>query len=256
MPQLSIITINYNDVEGLKKTTQSVISQTFHDIEYIVIDGGSSDGSAEYLEQISNNLSYYISEKDHGIFNAQNKGLQKATSEYCLFLNSGDYLASNSVIQEVFSHQLKADLILCNMGFVYNDHIELRRQPNTIDFKLLATSSIWHPATLIRKSVFEITGPYNEAFKITADYDFFLKAIWKHHVSYQHLDIVLSNFDTTGVSSSPEHSQKHQAERMRVQAQYFTDKEIEESLMMQKREKSFLDRIIRKLKRLFISDVK
>lgn len=252
MASLSIITINYNDLEGLKKTTQSVFSQTFKDIEYIVIDGGSSDGSAEYIQQHLDRFYYSISEKDKGIFNAQNKGLAQATSDYCLFLNSGDCLANDNAIAEVMSQNLQADLILCNMGFVYDDGVQIRKQSKNIDFKLFATSSIWHPATLIKRSVFELSGPYNESFRITADYDFFLKAIWKYHASYQRLDIVLSHFDTTGVSSNPEHAQKHQDERMRVQAQYFTDEELNESLEIQAREKSLLTKVVQKIKRIFI----
>lgn len=255
MASLSIITINYNDLEGLKKTTQSVFSQTFKDIQYIVIDGKSTDGSAEYIHQYSDKFFYSISEKDKGIFNAQNKGLAQATNDYCLFLNSGDCLANDNAIADVMSQNLEADLILCNMGFVYSDGVQIRKQSKNIDFKLFATSSIWHPATLIKRSVFELTGPYNEAFRITADYDFFLKAIWKYHVSYQHVDVVLSHFDTTGISSNPEHAQKHQDERMRVQAQYFTDEELNDSLEIQVREKSIWTRVLRKIKRIIFPNV-
>ena len=92
MPILSIITINYNNLEGLRSTLNSVFKQTYSDYEYIVIDGGSSDGSEEYLASQGNEITYWISEKDKGIYHAQNKGLSKAKGDYVLFLNSGDEL--------------------------------------------------------------------------------------------------------------------------------------------------------------------
>ena len=88
--KLSIITINYNNREGLKKTINSVINQTFRDFEYILIDGGSEDGSKEIILQHEAQFSYWRSEKDHGIYNAMNKGILAAKGDYLLFLNSGD----------------------------------------------------------------------------------------------------------------------------------------------------------------------
>ena len=93
--KLSIITINYNNLEGLKRTVESVINQTSKEFEYIVIDGGSNDGSGAYIESKSEHIDYWVSEPDKGIYNAMNKGIAKASGEYLLFLNSGDHLFSN-----------------------------------------------------------------------------------------------------------------------------------------------------------------
>src|SRR4051812_22804100 len=101
MPRLSIITINYNNVSGLRKTVESVVNQTSQDFEYIVIDGGSTDGSVDVLKQYAKKIKYWISEPDKGIYNAQNKGILKATGEYCHFINSGDYLVKNDVIEKM-----------------------------------------------------------------------------------------------------------------------------------------------------------
>ena len=87
MSKISIITINYNDLKGLQKTFNSVVNQSNKDFEYLVIDGGSSDGGKEFLEQNSDQLAYWISEKDSGIYNAMNKGIRAATGDYLLFLN-------------------------------------------------------------------------------------------------------------------------------------------------------------------------
>ena len=83
MPKLSVITINYNNKSGLEKTIQSLFSQTFNDFEYIVIDGGSSDGSIDIINKYSNKITYWVSEKDKGIYDALNKGISKSTGEYC-----------------------------------------------------------------------------------------------------------------------------------------------------------------------------
>ena len=91
-PTLSIITVNLNNCDGLQKTIDSVVGQTFTDYEWIVIDGGSMDGSRELIEQYADCLAYWCSEPDNGIYNAMNKGISRATGEWLLFLNSGDSL--------------------------------------------------------------------------------------------------------------------------------------------------------------------
>ena len=99
--KLSIITINYNNLAGLQKTMESVFSQTCKDFEYIVIDGASTDGSAEYIRAHADQLTYWVSEKDTGIYNAMNKGVRAAKGEYLLMLNSGDFLVDDRVIERI-----------------------------------------------------------------------------------------------------------------------------------------------------------
>ena len=101
MPLLTIITVNLNNYIGLSKTVESVIGQTFKDFEFIVIDGGSNDGSIEVIKKFARNINYWISESDKGIYNAMNKGIQKAQGQYSLFLNSGDSLYNSGVLQAV-----------------------------------------------------------------------------------------------------------------------------------------------------------
>src|SRR5690348_17657794 len=109
MPKLSIITINLNNVKGLQKTMESVFAQTFTDYEYIIIDGGSTDGSVSEIKKHQNKLVYWISENDKGIYNAMNKGIVKANGEYILFMNSGDYLYTDNTIKEVFQKSNNED---------------------------------------------------------------------------------------------------------------------------------------------------
>ena len=103
MNKISIITVNYNDREGLKKTIESVINQTWQDFEFIIIDGGSTDGSREVIEQYKDKIDYWISEPDKGIYNAMNKGIKAASGEFLLFLNSGDRLIDKNITEKVIS---------------------------------------------------------------------------------------------------------------------------------------------------------
>ena len=107
----SIITVNYNNREGLKRTIESVIHQTFRDFEFIVIDGGSTDSSAEVLKAYDEHISYWVSEKDNGIYDAMNKGIRKATGDYLNFMNSGDCFYDDDVLRNVTAYASDADII-------------------------------------------------------------------------------------------------------------------------------------------------
>ncbi|MCC6690867.1 MAG: glycosyltransferase, partial [Bacteroidia bacterium] len=111
MPKLSVISINLNNRLGLEKTIKSVIDQSFQDFEYIVIDGASTDGSIDVIKANADKFSYWVSEKDKGIYHAQNKGIAHANGEYLLFLNSGDYLYSSNVLQTFFSKNYSEDIL-------------------------------------------------------------------------------------------------------------------------------------------------
>ena len=117
MKKLSLITINQNNAEGLRRTIESVVFQTYIDYEYIVIDGASTDESVNILKQYDNRITFWISEPDTGIYNAMNKGILKATGDYCLFLNSGDWLSDDRVLEEVFLHEITEDIVCGNAVF-------------------------------------------------------------------------------------------------------------------------------------------
>lgn len=137
----SIITVNLNNYCGLLKTIKSVVEQTFRDYEWIIIDGGSTDGSKQLIEQYSQFISYWVSEPDTGIYNAMNKGIRVSSGDYLLFLNSGDWLASPTVLEDVYKTAPTVD-------FVYGDHIERDGSrgisPEVISFLRLYQSTICH----------------------------------------------------------------------------------------------------------------
>src|SRR5574344_2490955 len=110
--KLSIITINYNNAEGLEKTIKSVINQTFTDYEYIIIDGGSTDGSTDIIKKYRENIDYWVSESDKGIYKAMNKGITYTHGEYLNFMNSGDCFHSSTVLNEVARNFNNTDIII------------------------------------------------------------------------------------------------------------------------------------------------
>ena len=185
MYKFSIITINLNNDAGLQKTTQSVFGQNFKDFEYIVIDGGSKDGSIALIEANKDRLSYWISEVDSGVYNAMNKGIQKATGEYLLFLNSGDYLMHENILAEVATSLDGTELIYGNVFLIENSQKSwIGFYPAKLSFQHFVDGSLPHPCSFIKKSVFDKVGYYDEGLKIVADWKFFLHAICKFNVTF------------------------------------------------------------------------
>ncbi|HNW57942.1 MAG TPA: glycosyltransferase, partial [Bacteroidales bacterium] len=109
--KLSIITVNRNNAEGLRKTIASVIAQTYGNYEFVIIDGASTDESLEVIRKNAGRISYWISEPDNGTYHAMNKGIKVSAGEYCLFLNSGDYLVDKNVLEKIFNQKIDADII-------------------------------------------------------------------------------------------------------------------------------------------------
>ena len=213
MPKLSIITINYNNLEGLKKTVESVVSQTWREFEYIVIDGGSFDGSAAYTESQSTNIDYWVSEPDKGIYNAMNKGIAQATGEYLLFLNSGDYLYSNTVLKENYDRIADYDLIYFNIQNIGVNFSKIISYPAILRFSDLFFDILSHQATFFRKDLFDRVGLYDENLKIVSDWKFMIVALFKYQCSYLKVDETLSTFYLDGISSVIENREMVYKER-------------------------------------------
>jgi glycosyltransferase involved in cell wall biosynthesis len=219
MPKLSIITINYNNLEGLKRTVESVVNQTWKEFEYIVIDGGSTDGSAAYIESQSDSFDYWVSEKDSGIYNAMNKGIRAANGEYLLFLNSGDHLFNNEVLEFNHHYLENEDLIYFNLEIIGIGTSNIISYPNQLIFSDLYFGSLPHPATFIKKELFNKVGLYDEELLIASDWKFFILALFKHNASYKYIDGTCSTFYLDGISSKQDFSE----ERREVLELFFSD---------------------------------
>ena len=123
MIQFSVITINFNNASGLEKTIQSVINQTYKNFEYIIIDGDSTDSSKDKIKKYSSSITHFVSEKDYGIYDAQNKGIKIAKGNYLIFLNSGDCFSDSTVLERVekITTGKQAKLIYGNTNLINND---------------------------------------------------------------------------------------------------------------------------------------
>ncbi len=200
MKKFSIITINFNNKEGLRKTLDSVVCQTFTDYELIVIDGGSTDGGAALLEEYGKYITFGVSEPDKGVYNAQNKGVQHASGEYCIFMNSGDLFYSNDVL-ECVAKELKdgVDIAVGNTYFYKNE--SENRYAYAPEYITLwrVYIGINHQSAFIKRQLL-LDNPYDETLKICADWKFWLQELVKNERSYQHLNIIVAQYDLNGVS--------------------------------------------------------
>ena len=230
MPKFSIITVNYNDVSGLQKTVESVVTQTHTNFEYIVIDGASQDGSAAYIEKNQHFFAHWISEKDKGVYEAMNKGLRWAKGEYVLFLNSGDFFINESVLEKVARKVDDSKAIYYgNLVFRSAKKEFIRTYPKQLEFSYFLKRSLPHPGTFIRRTLFDALFYYSEDYKIISDWEFFIYAICKANVSYQHLEETISVFNLQGMSNNPKNKALIEAEKAKVYQRYF-QKEYREAV--------------------------
>ncbi len=204
MKKLSIITINYNNREGLRKTIESVVAQTTRDFEYIVIDGGSTDGSCDIINQYKQFLFYSISEPDGGIYNAMNKGIDKATGDYCLFLNSGDCLYNSDVVRYIYreTKDLSCTFIFGKINIIgRNGKCVLSKPiPNRVTGYYIFKESFPHQGTLTKTTVLK-KYHYKENYKIVSDWLFVVEMIMRYKATIGNINTICSNYMLDGVSS-------------------------------------------------------
>jgi glycosyltransferase involved in cell wall biosynthesis len=214
MSLLSVITINYNNLEGLKKTFDSVFGQTEKQFEYIVIDGGSTDGSVDLIRQDKERIAYWISEPDKGIYDAMNKGIEKASGEYLLFLNSGDLLADRDTLEKALPELGKEDIVYGNIVTVsVNGAKKYLESFDEAGVYNLLMSTIWHPAAFIRKDLFSRCGRYSTELKMASDYEFFIRSILMYGATCRHISQYIAVFDLGGVSNQKKNEEEMKAER-------------------------------------------
>lgn len=193
----SIITINYNNRDGLRKTIESVINQSFKDFEYIVIDGGSTDGSREVIEEFAGHIDYWISEPDKGIYNAMNKGIRVAHGDYLNFMNSGDYFYNKNVLNDTLAY-LNDDIV---SGKSVNEDFSARpfhvtSNPTMIQFY---KNTIDHQASFISSNLFK-DSLYDENYKIVSDWKFYIEKIIFQNCSFSLMPVIVAFFQNGGIS--------------------------------------------------------
>lgn len=216
---ISVITVNYNNHEGLERTIASVMAQTYASVEFLIIDGGSSDASPDIIKKYEEHLDYWVSEKDNGVYHAMNKGIVKAKGEYLFFLNSGDEFYGERVLEEMI--QGSADIIYGDVMYINRGKPVLHKYPGQLRASFLFYTTICHQALLVKKSCFEYTGLYDESLSIVSDWKFILLALCRFNLSYEHRPVTVANFYLGGISSSRENIPKLIKEREDVLTKEF-----------------------------------
>jgi glycosyltransferase involved in cell wall biosynthesis len=199
--RFSIITINYNNCLGLRHTIESVVGQSCADYEYIIIDGGSTDGSVDVIKEYQDKITYWISERDRGIYHAMNKGIMHACGDYCLFLNSGDEFCSPSVLNKV-SALISGEDIIVGKVVAKDGHRTLFAPPTReISLYYLYSGTVPHQSSFIKLDL-QKKFLYDESLTIVSDWKFFLQSIVMHNCSIKYISVNVSFFDLEGVSTS------------------------------------------------------
>lgn len=249
----SIITINYNNQKGLRHTIDSVVSQTCHDYEYIIIDGGSTDESVDVIKENQDKITYWVSEKDKGIYHAMNKGIAKAHGNYCIFMNSGDEFFTSKVLEIVSTHLHGEDIVVGKVVSMRDNSIIFNPPDREISLYYLYSGTIPHQSSFIRLEL-QKKYLYDESLKIVSDWKFFLQSVIIYNCSIKYIEEIISKFDLDGISTSnPEAMWKEKESVLkelfpaRLLADYKQMKSSEcltQSLTPQLRKNYVLDRIL------------
>jgi glycosyltransferase involved in cell wall biosynthesis len=205
--KVSIVTVCFNSAETIRDTILSVARQVYSDIEYIVIDGGSTDGTIEIVASFGNRVNKFVSEPDTGIYNAMNKGLKLATGDVVGILNSDDFFTDERVIQKVaneFSNST-TDAVYGDVQFVKQGNISKviryyssrKFRPARFKFGYMPA----HPSFYVRRELFEKLGYYKENYKIGSDFELLVRFLYINNVTYKYLDMPFVTMRIGGVSN-------------------------------------------------------
>lgn len=202
-PLLSIITICYNIKDEIEKTCQSIVNQSWQDFEWIVIDGGSTDGTVDILNKYRSRMNVFISEPDKGIYNAINKGIKQASGEWFSFMNGGDSYSANDVLEKVFKDKkYDAEVLYGNVNEIYPDgYIKHSNYKTKIDLSFFANDVINHQGSFIKRNLFDKYGLYDEQYKIIADWEKWI-VFAKNGCKFQKIDVIVADFMCNGISSN------------------------------------------------------
>lgn len=203
-PLVSIITVSLNSEKTIERTILSVKNQTYKNIEYIIIDGGSTDSTSEIINKYKKNISYWVSEKDAGIYNAMNKGISIANGEIIGIINSDDWLKEDAIEKVIATSESLSDEKYVIHGkiaiFDKNNRFMKNHGPKPILGYHYISTPFKHPAMFVSRKIYDDIGVYDEEIGLSADYDFMLRVI-RHHCPTYYIDSVLTNMQKIGISS-------------------------------------------------------
>lgn len=207
-PLVSVITVCFNSAATLERALTSVADQSWHNVEHIIIDGGSKDGTAEILARFRQTLAKVVSEPDHGIYDAMNKGLGLATGEIICFLNADDQYASPDVLSRVVlkMEECRLDALMGDVGFFRAGNPgKLVRRYRSDRFHPERLAWGWmpaHPALFLRREVVERVGRFKTDYRIAGDFEFIVRAFADKNIRYQHIPEVLVKMQIGGISTA------------------------------------------------------
>ena len=222
--KISVITINYNNSVGLEETIKSVVAQNPNFYEYIIIDGKSTDGSVDVIKKYLRYVSYWISEADNGPFNAMNKGLDMATGEYCIFMNSGDSFYASDVIEKFVQTNPSKQIHVGISAEHIQGNVRLWKPMKEDDLCMnaLYRGSISHQASFIQTSLMK-KNKYDSSLRIAADWKFFIESLILSDATYQPLPFIVANYMDGGISRNEKAAFE---EREKVLQQLFSKRQI------------------------------
>jgi glycosyltransferase involved in cell wall biosynthesis len=218
--KISVITVSYNRAATIEETIESVLSQNYYDLEYIIIDGGSSDGTVDIIKKYESKLTYWISEPDKGVCDAYNKGIRQATGELICIINSDDILLPN--VLNIIAEQIKTDT-----DIIYGNTSIYRKAQNTekvhyskdnLNFSKGNFYGLMHPAILIKKCAYDNYGLYDISCKYVGDKEIMLR-MYEQGAKFQRIDLTIARFSTGGATGVRNYY-KVAYESMRVSIQY------------------------------------
>jgi len=205
--KVSIITVTYNSEAFLEQTIRSVTEQTYPNIEYIIIDGASTDNTLTIISKYKNKIQHLLSEKDNGIYDALNKGIKMATGDVIGILHSDDFFTSNTVIEKVVAKITsdKSDALYADLYYVdKNDTDKITRKWHSGNYSHGAFVNGWmppHPTFFVKKEVYQKHGAFNLDFKTSADYELMLRFIHKHQIKLSYLNEFIVKMRVGGQSN-------------------------------------------------------
>ncbi len=221
MATFSIITASYNSLPTIKQAWESLCSQRFIDWEWIVVDGASTDGTKEWLSSIKDNRVHWKSEKDRGIFDALNKGVERASGSIIGFLHSDDYFANQEILAQINQKFIAthSDGIYGDLKYISSESGRIIRHWKSEVFKPKLLGKGWmppHPTCFFKKEVYSQIGSFDTSFKIAADYDFLLRCFLNDEFTFTYIPIVITHMRIGGASSKWQNLYKKSKEDIRA----------------------------------------
>lgn len=215
--KITIITVCLNAKETIEDTIKSVVTQSYKNIEYIIIDGSSTDGTVEVVDKYKSEITHFVSEPDDGVYEAMNKGINLATGDFILFLNANDSLYNENVIEivaDALNKNPESMLVFGDINYLMQDKktSNVKAYGDVKNIFYFINNNICHQVIFYNKKLFDDFGEYSHEYKIYSDWDFNINCLVKQRIPCLYLPIIISNFLMGGLSSNPEYLNKYKLE--------------------------------------------